>query len=305
MNKKKKVLVALPAALGAAGAFFTEELYRYIFCHRSSTLFQKLFDSKGHEDRYYKVRDEAAERLRNLEHEEYDLSSARGENLKGYYYPFGGEGKKIAFLIHGYRSEHAETAGMYYEYYKSRGIDLFCCDHTASGESKGHFIGFDILETEDCLLWLDFLKKKFGDDVEILLHGFSMGAATVMQMSSRCPENVKFIIEDSGYKNARASLHHQIGSMYHPMRLINKAVAGYDLNDSDVTGSLAMAKVPILFVHGQDDKLVPYENGPALYEMYQGEKDCFFPENTKHIESMYTSPEAYAEKIDKFIEKYM
>ncbi len=301
MKKRTKRLLAVPA-IGIA--FMAEELYRYVFCRKSSALFSLLFDTKGHEENYYRVRDAAADRFRKRYHEEYTMKSARGEELKGFYYPFGAKGKKIAFIIHGYRSEHADTAGLYYEYYKKHGIDVFCCDHTASGESKGKYIGFDILETKDCLKWIDFLKEKFGDDIQIILHGFSMGGATVMQMSSACPSNVKFIIEDSGYKNAKASLEHQVGILYQPLRWMNKIFAGYDLDDSDVVKSLEKSKIPMLFVHGRDDKLVPFENGPELYEMYQGEKDCFFPSDTRHIESMYTSPELYAEKIDCFIEKY-
>ena len=302
MKLKKKKLLVLPV-VGAA--VFTEELYRHMFCRKGSPLFSLLFDSKGHEEGYYQFRDAAAARLRALEHEEFTIYSARAQKLKGFYYPCGAEGKKIAFLVHGYRSEHADTGGMYYDYYKSRGIDVFCCDHTAGGQSEGHFIGFDVFETEDCLLWLGYLRKRFGEDVQIILHGFSMGAATVLQMSSHCPPNVKFIIEDSGYRNARASLDHQIGPMYQPMRALNKAVAGYDLDDSDVTESMMASRLPILFVHGQDDKLVPFENGPTLYEMYPGEKDCFFPADTRHIESMYTSPEEYGQKIDSFLSKYI
>ena len=298
---KKRHLLTLPV-LGAT--FMTEELYRYVFCRKSSSLFGYLFDSKGHEDNYYVVRDQATEKLKNTEHEEFSMKSERGEELKGFYYPCGAGGKKIAFIIHGYRSNHCETAGMYYDYYKSRGIDVFCCDHTASGESEGKFIGFDILETQDSLAWVKYLISRFGTDTQIILHGFSMGAATVMQMSSHCPANVKFIIEDSGFINAKASLKHQVGMMYEPLRLINKRVAGYDLNDSDVTASLKASRVPMLFVHGREDKLVPFVNGPAVYKLYQGDKDYLFRKGTRHIETMYTSPKEYAAKIDSFIKKY-
>ena len=302
MKKSKKYALALPT-LGAA--FLTEEMYRHLFYRKPSSLITMLSDPKGHEEEYYAFRDKKAEQFRNTEHEEYSITSPDGNALKGYYYPNGAAGRKIVFIVHGYRSEHGETAGMFYDYYRSRGIDLFCADNTAAGESQGSFIGFDVLESRDCLLWLDFLREKFGEDTQIILHGFSMGAATVMQMSSHCPDNVKFIIEDSGFVNARASLKHQIGPLYQPMRLLNRVIAGYDLNDSDVRESLSRSRLPILFVHGQDDKLVPFENGPRLYEFYEGEKDCFFPYETRHIESMYTSPEAYGKKIDRFLEKYM
>lgn len=299
---KKKIALALPV-IGAAVC--AEELYRYIFCRNRPVLISHLLDSKGHDCAYYTARDEAAAHLRGLPHEEYTIHSARGQKLKGYYYPCGAQGKKIVFIIHGYRSEYADAAGLYYEYYRSRGIDVFCCDHTAAGNSEGTYIGFDVLETQDCLSWIRFLRRQFGQDVQIILHGFSMGAATVMQMSSHCPPNVKLIVEDSGYVSARASLDHQIGPLYQPMRKINQAAAGYDLNDSDVTDSLSQSRIPMLFVHGQQDKLVPFENGAVLYDLYQGPKACFFPKTARHIESMYVDPEGYAEKLDELIQQYL
>ena len=284
--------------------FFFEEAYRFIFCRPASALFTKLFDSKGHEPNYYITRDQAADRLRKVPHETWTIRGHKGEQLKGFYYPNGAHGKKIVFLIHGYRSNHIETGGLFYEYYKSRGIDFFCCDHTAHGESEGKFIGFDVWESQDCLHWIDFLREKFGDDTEIMLHGFSMGGGTVLQMSSHCPEQVKFIVSDSGFPSAYASLAHQIGPLYHPLRWINWIVAGYDWNDSDVSASLAQSRLPILFVHGCDDKLVPAKCGPALFSGYQGPKDGWFPEKTRHIEAIYTQPEEYARRVDAFLTKY-
>ena len=298
-------MTALILILMLLFVLFCEELYRYIFCKNSSRLFERLFDSHGHEPAYYAYREAGKKTMQSLPQQVFTMDSARGAALKGFYYPLGSEGKTIAFVVHGYRSDHADTGGIACDYYESRGIDIFAPDHTAEGESEGHFIGFDVLEYRDCLRWIDFLREKFGPEVKIILHGFSMGAATVMQMSSHCPENVKFIVEDSGYENAYASMHHQIGPFYHVMRPVNRLVARYDWNDSDVKESLENSRLPMLFVHGRDDKLVPFCNGPKLYGLYPGEKDCFFPEKTRHIEAFYTCPEEYAGKLDAFIGKYL
>ena len=74
---------------------------------------------------------------------------------------------------------------MFLDYYRSRGIDIFAPDNTAAGESEGHLIGFDVYESQDCLDWIDFLRHKFGEDVQIILHGFSMGGATVLKIWTR------------------------------------------------------------------------------------------------------------------------
>ena len=299
---KRILFLALPLAAAALGV---EELYRYTFCREGSRLLAPFLDKKGHEDAYYTRRDAAALRLRRTPSEPMEIRSARGERLRGWYYPLSGAGRRIAFLVHGYRSEHAEASGMYLDYYASRGFDLFCCDHTAHGESGGEHIGFSVLETEDCLKWIDALIDRLGADVEIVLHGFSMGGATVLRMSDRLPPQVKFVVEDSGYASAEGQLRGEIGPLYPVMRRLNRLIAGYDLNDGDTRPALQRATVPILFVHGSLDRTVPYENGPALYASYRGEKACLFVPGAKHIESIHVAPEAYGAAVDEMIEKYV
>lgn len=284
---------------------FSAELYKYVFCRESSRLLSPLLDQKGHAPEYYALRDGTAAVLRQRPHMRFTLQSDRGEKLCGFYYPAGGSGKRIAFLIHGYRSEHAETAGMYYDFYASRGFDLFCCDHTAHGESGGRFIGFDYFESDDCLKWLGFLQNKYGKDIQVVLHGFSMGAATVMRMSDRCPGCVKLLVEDSGYCSAEDQLRGQLGAAYPLMRVMNRAIAGYDLRDCDVRPQLSRCRLPILFVHGRDDRTVPFANAPKLYEFYRGEKNCLYTENARHVESMFAAPDAYAEKLDEMLCRYV
>lgn len=294
--------LGLPA-LGAG--VLSAELYKYVFCRESSRVLAPLLDSNGHDEAYYTFRDHAADVLRKRPQTKFSIRSSRGERLNGFYFDGGGEGRRIAFLIHGYRSEHAETAGMYYDYYASRGFDLFCCDHAAHGESEGRHIGFDWFESEDCLKWLDFLQEHFGRDIQVILHGFSMGAATVMCMSDRCPDCVRFLVEDSGYRSAEEQLRGQLGVTYPLMRQMNRLLAGYDLNDCDTRPHLSRCRLPILFVQGRDDKTVPFENAPRLYEFYDGEKDCLYVEGARHVESMYVAPQAYAEKLDAMIRRHI
>lgn len=288
-----------------ASAFLTEEIYRYIFCRNGSPILNRLFDRKGHENGYYEFRDSAADRLRAAPQERFYMFSRRGCRLSGHYIPCGGSGRRIAFIVHGYRSEHAETAGMFLDYYRSRGIDIFAPDNTAAGESEGQLIGFDVYESQDCLDWIAFLLKKFGPDIQIILHGFSMGGATVLKMSDKCPDNVKFIVSDSGYMDADCIFKARLGILREPVNIINRLLAGYIMADTSVISSIERSTVPVLFVHGTEDRTVTFSQGEELYRLYRGEKDCLFPENTRHIESMYTSGEDYARKLDEFIDKYI
>lgn len=179
---------ALIIAAAAVPVYAVLDIYRFVFWRSRSRLSTLLLDKKGHAEDYYVRRDSAADRLREKMHVRYTISSDRGETLQGFYYPAGKKpGKKLVFIVHGYHSEHAETAGMFYDLYHSRGFDIFTCDNTASGESGGKLFGYNVFESADCLKWLNFLRSQFGEDIKVVLHGFSLGGATVLKMSDRCP----------------------------------------------------------------------------------------------------------------------
>lgn len=301
MNNLKKLclLTALPPLA-------VWNLYRYIFARRRPPVLEAVLDKKTHLPEYYSWRDEHADALKNKVHLCYSIKSERGETLEGFYFPCGKKfSKKIAFIVHGYHSEHAETAGMLHEYYHSRGFDIFAPDNTASGLSGGSWFGYDVFESVDCLKWLSFLENEFGSDIQIVLHGFSLGGASVMKMSDCVPDTVKFIVEDSGFVDARPILRSQIGPLYRLGAELNRLVAGYNLDDTDVTGNLLHAAKPMLFVHGHDDPTVPFDNAPLAYELCSAAKDYLFSDKTRHIETMFTNPDAYSRKLDEFIKKYI
>lgn len=296
----KKRFLGIPAALAGLGFV---ELYRYAFFRYKGIT--SVLDSRTHEDDYYVMRDAFRAQLLERAHTRHEIISRRGKRLVGNYYrcsdkPCG----KIAFIVHGYRSDGAEAAGPFADYYFSRGCDIFCCDHEAHGESGGLIIGYDCFEADDCLDWLSFLSETYGSDIQIILHGFSMGGGIVLKMSDRVPESVKFICSDSGYSDAEGTVRPRVGTLYQPLRLFNMFVGGYDVDKSDVRPHLRNARVPILFVHGTADPTVPFEMGKELYELCPTEKDCLFKEGIVHIECIFRAKEEYESKLDGFIERY-
>ncbi len=304
--KKRIVLPAIgTAVVGAAAGVFLGFLYQYIF-YRDRGPLLNLLESKTHSEKYYERRDRKADELRQTRGFTLSSESPDGLKLLGFYYPRGTQlSKKIAFVIHGYHSEHLETTGMVFEYWHNRGFDVFCPDHRAHGQSEGTLVCYDTRESEDCLRWIDILRENFGEDVQIVLQGFSMGGATVLKMSDKVPENVKFIISDSGYTSARELIENNIGPLTHLMSRANKVISGYELEDTDVRDSVRNTKVPILFVHGTDDPTVPFWMGKELYELCPEPKDCLFVEDARHIEAAHNAPVDYAKKTDKFIDRFV
>ena len=127
----------------------------------------------------------------------------------------------------------------------------------------------------------------------------------MLKMSDRVPDIVKFTVSDSGFTDAREILKRRLGPLYRPMYALNKLIGGYDLADSDVSENVRRSKQPMLIVHGREDPTVPFSMAPRIYELCTAEKDFLYTDKAKHIETMHMAPEAYAEKLDGFIKRYI
>ena len=250
---------------------------------------------------YEKLMRPNAEWLEAQNLEDVRVRADDGILLHGYYLKAEKPCGKLVMFHHGFTSKAIDN-GNHVKFFHDLGYEVLLLDLRAHGESEGRYIGFDLFESEDALRWIEFLKKRAGKPVRIILHGFSLGGATVMKMSSRVPEEVRFIVEDSGYTEACTLL--SKSPLFPLLKIIHKRLTGLDLKDTDVRPDLERARVPILFVQGTEDRLVPAGNGPYLYEYYQGPKDCFFVPGARHIESMYVDPDGYAEKLEGMIRKY-
>lgn len=280
-------------------------LYNYIFNKDPGPLAR--LDKPSHQEDYYEWRLSGCEKLENMRRKVFTLKSPQGLNLKGYYYPASDTpSKTIAIIVHGYRSFHSDTAGMFADLYHKRGIDVFAIDHPAHGQSEGELITFGYFESEALLCWIQMLEMYFGDDTQFILHGFSMGGGTVCLASDRVPDSVKFIIDDCGINGAKGLLKPQLKIMYTPICILNlfKNKFKYTLRMTETKSHLEKARCPILFIHGKKDGLVPYEIGRDNWSNCSSYKEFLTVDDAIHMECYYLEPEKYEQKIDSFIDHF-
>lgn len=241
------------------------------------------------------------------------ITSDRGDLLRGYYLPPKGDSKVIVFGSHGFHADHTVDPHTFIKHYHDLGYGFFCCDHVGAGASGGEYVGFDYYESQDMLRWIEYLTARFGQDITVILHGVSMGAATVLQLAgSRCPDCVKLIISDCAYTSAKDEFSYvaRNAGLRHPQPVLwllnemNKRLAGFDLEKTDVRQSVREAKVPILFIHGALDDFVPPE---MVYELYNlcpaDKKELKIFDNAKHAQSCMLNEEEYHRTVDDFIRR--
>ena len=74
-------------------------------------------------------------------------------------------------------------------------------DLRAAGTSDGIYLTMGVLESEDIKVWAEQIVER-DPQAKIVLHGVSMGAATVLMASALDIKNLCAVVEDCGYTSA-------------------------------------------------------------------------------------------------------
>lgn len=219
---------------------------------------------------------------------------------------------KLAIIAHGYTSQGdgmQEFGEMFYD----MGYDLLVPDARAHGASEGEYMGFGWPDRLDYVQWIDEMIKDYNGDLEIILYGVSMGAATVMMTAGEeLPPQVKLIIEDCGYDTVTAELTYQLKEMFNlpafPLIQLTSVYsgikAGYNFNEASSVAQLAKNDLPTLFIHGDADKFVPTEMVYQNYEATKGPKELYIVKGAAHAQAFSTDKAAYQKVVSDFIAKY-
>ncbi len=260
-------------------------------------------------EQYFPFIDERKKYMLAQPHEDVQIRSEDGLRLHGVYFPVGDE-KKVVICFHGYTSSCMSDYIALSGYYLKKGFSMLLVDERAHGESEGEYIGFGCLDRIDGLGWLKYIINRCGEDVDILLHGTSMGGATVLMMSGlELPKQVKGIISDCGFTSPKYVFTHVLHTMYHMPAFpiipvadyVNKKKAGYGMDECNAAREVKKAKVPILFIHGDADFFVPCYMCNEIYENCASPKDKLIVKGASHAESYYKDPDTYEKYLDKFI----
>lgn len=204
------------------------------------------------------------EKLLARPYEEVTIQSHDGLKLFARYYHTA-DNAPLAIGFHGYRSSYLTDFCGGSDLCISCGQNLLLVDQRAHGRSEGKTISFGIQERKDLLQWVNYALDRFGADTKILLYGVSMGAATVLMASGEdLPENVKGIVADCPYAipediivSVGKKIHYP-AAFTRPFSRLSAYIFGrFQLNETDAIRAVKKSNVPILIIHGEDDRFVP------------------------------------------------
>ncbi|MBR4905075.1 MAG: alpha/beta hydrolase [Selenomonadaceae bacterium] len=244
----------------------------------------------------------------NFPVEAWTLESFDGLTLHAKKFSPAEETNRWAILIHGYGRD-GTFAYDYAEEYLKRGWNVLIPDLRAAGESEGQFITMGAFESRDVFNWSEKIVAE-NPDAKIIIHGVSMGAATTLLTAAQEPKNLIAVVEDCGFTSAYEMFTSQLEKIFglpeYPVmpcaNIVCKIKTGVKISDAAPIEVIDKIKVPVLFIHGDADKLIPVEMMERLYDACATSKDKFIVEGAGHADAKRTNPAAYFDKVFKFLE---
>ena len=251
---------------------------------------------------------QAGEELKEIGGETVQITGRDGVNLVGHWFACENP-KRVIVAMHGWRSSWCNDFGIVADFWFQNGCSVLLAQQRGQGDSGGEYMGFGLLERHDCLSWVNWVNEQTEKELPVYLCGVSMGASTVLMAAGlELPDNVKGIIADCGYTSPAEIWKHvakdNLGLSYGTRSAVandlcrRKIQVGID--DYSCVDAMSECEVPVLFVHGTDDRFVPIEMTYENYKACTGPKRLFVVPGAGHGMSYLVDPEGYQNAVKQF-----
>ena len=250
-------------------------------------------------------------RMDDIPYESVSISARDGTRLFARYFHVR-DGAPLQIQFHGYRGTALRDFCGGNKLARESGQNTLVVDQRAHGRNGGRTITFGIRERMDCLCWAEYASQRFGSNTPIFLSGVSMGAATVLMASElELPCNVIGIIADCPYSSPEAIIRkvcredmHLPPALVMPfVRLGARLFGHFDLKEASAVQAVRNTDIPILLLHGEDDRFVPCDMSREIFDACAGEKTRITFPGAGHGLSYIVDTVRYSEAVSRFVDQ--
>lgn len=298
-------------SVGGVGVY---SVYKIVFgrVKKNDGLEMEMLKGKQYEPYEETVRN-GIEKAEKIKFQRIFIEAKDGITLAGKYYHIKEKAPLILFF-HGYHGSALRDGNGILLYAQKMGYNALLVDQRGHGKSGGKAITFGIKERFDCMDWICYANRRFGDRTNIILAGISMGASTVLMASDLgLPANVKGIVADCPYSAPKGILKEVMKQMKFPvnvtytaLKIGAKCFGGFDIEEHSAVEAMKNCRIPVLFIHGDEDYFVPCKMSQECYDVCISEdKRIVYVKGAAHGMSYCVDGELYRKELEDFLEKVL
>ena len=250
-----------------------------------------------------------------LAFEDVRFASRAGRvSLSGWFLPSGRSIRTI-IIAHGYSNHRlGEAASLPLAVaLVERGYNVLTFDFRASGHSGGDLVSLGQYERYDLLGALDYLDRRFaGRAHRVGVIGYSMGAVAILEAAALAGPRLGAIVADSAFADMGAYLRGNLSKWSHlPAFPFNQLIlrltpplTGIDPRTVRPIDSVRDLAMPLLFIHGIADALVPYQDSVDLHRAAAStDKALWLVPGAGHTTAYDAQPDAYLRRVLAFLDR--
>jgi len=225
----------------------------------------------------------------NMKYEDILLKSQDGVKIHGWYFENKGADYTILFL-HGnagnisHRLENVKKL-------LDTGFSVFIIDYRGYGKSEGKPAEQGVYS--DAIAAYNFLiNEKKVDKEKIVIFGRSLGGAIATHLATL--KECQALIIESTLLSAK-----EVAKSIFPYKFFYFVTKDMFNNEKKIN----KVKVPVLFIHGKNDEIIPFYHGKKLYEIFKGKK-AFYELKGRHNDTYTLQEKEYFKVIKDFVYKF-
>jgi hypothetical protein len=239
---------------------------------------------------------------------EVAIKAADGATLRAWSIRPRAGSRGVVILLHGVGDNRLGVAG-YAELFLSRGFGVLMPDARAHGESGGELATYGVLEANDIRRWFEWVKRNERPDC-IFGFGESMGAAQLLQALAAEPDFCAVAVE-SPFSSLREIAYDRVGQVFQTGPWLGRTVFrpaveaaflyarwryGFDLARASPESAVATTRVPVLLIHGQNDRNIPVRHSRRIAARNPNVVLWEVP-NAGHSGALGAAPREFAERV--------
>ncbi|MFN6570521.1 alpha/beta hydrolase [Dendronalium sp. ChiSLP03b] len=203
---------------------------------------------------------------------------------KTFLYFCGAAGNK------GYYNHVARLKGM-----RQLGFSVLVIDYRGFGSSKGGYPSESQLYQDSQIAWNFLVKVRQIPPKQIIIYGESLGGAVAIDLAIKHPEASGLIVQSSFTSMAEEVKHRNWLWMFPVDLLLTQKF--------DSISKVRSLRIPVLFIHGTADSVVPSYMSQQLYNAAPEPKQILLIPGAEHFRIYQPGSNSYLQAIQKFIDK--
>ncbi|MGE5337343.1 MAG: alpha/beta hydrolase [Gemmatimonadota bacterium] len=222
-----------------------------------------------------------------LAHEDVSVAGADGSRLHGWWLPAASTAKGSVLHLHGNAANISNHLPLV-AWLPPAGFNVLMLDYRGFGLSEGKPTLDGVVD--DALAALRHLRVRPGVDADrLIVLGQSIGGATALRMLAADRTGVKLAVIDSAFASYRgiardAALQSVVLAPFLPL-----ALPWLPPRERDPVAMLGHIDLPLLFVHGTADAVIPYQHSEQLFAAAREPKRLIRVDGGEHMEALMRS----------------